>query len=217
MNITVMLPTRGRPAHLREAVGTLVRTAYRPDTIEILFRTDDDDRAVLNDYVGCGVSVREFRGVRHGYGAMHLYYNELASAAYGRLLLLWNDDTEMLTKNWDRALIECADASKIPLVQFIRRSGIPKIDDTLPVIDRRVIEAIGHVSLHCYCDTWLSRVAEGAGLRVFREDIVFHHHRLDDATQQDNAAAVHGGEGHRRWFEMDAERAADVQKLKALT
>lgn len=210
IEISVLLPTRGRFDRLPRALGSLHVLAADTSRIEYLLRTDVDQPSVA----AFGFDVpphTELRGERWGYGRMHDYYGELAAAAQGRLLFVWNDDTEMLTPRWDELLL--AEAEK-PLVQFIRRDTCQTADDTFPVVDRRIYEAVGRLSAHCYVDTWLSHVSRDAGVRHFRNDIVFHHHRLDDQTQRDNLAALQGE--HQRFGQLLEERAADAQKIREL-
>lgn len=214
--ISVLLPTRTRYEPLQRAVSTLFDLAADPESIELLLRTDDDTPTALSKIAIPDVwrkTCQEWRGSRLGYGRMHDYYNGLAERAQGKLLFVWNDDTEMLTQGWDRLLLQSI--GETPLVHFIHRDINQETDDTFPVVDRRIFEALGHLSLHCYVDTWLSRVSLAAGLRHMRRDVVFHHHRFNDQVQLDNSRALASGHGHDRWQTMEAERAADVATLKA--
>ena len=212
--ISVLLPTRKRLDHLRESVSSLVSTAADPASLEYLFYTDEDDSTVLFALPDLrGADKGELRGARLGYENMHVYYNTLASRARGKLLFIWNDDTRMLTPRWDALLLDKAER---PLVQCIRRDTGAVADDTFPVVDRRIFAAVGHLALHCYVDSWLGRVATAAGVQLLRNDIVFHHHRLSDQVQDDNSRAVNGPEGHAKFFTMDAQRAEDVRRIRAM-
>lgn len=219
--ISVLLPTRKRPNGLRAAVTTLMDLASRPEQVEYVFATDTDDASVfeiLKTNVGSIFAegqAHEMRTERLGYHRMHDYYNELAARAKGELLFIWNDDTEMQTKGWDELLLAAIEPKR-PLVQFMRRNSYDKADETFPVVDRRIFEAVGHLANHCYVDLWLGRVSAAAGVMHLRNDVVFHHHRWTDGVQDDNSRAVNGPEGHGKWFTMDAERAADAQKITEL-
>lgn len=216
IRISVLLPTRGRPNGMRNALHTLHALASRPETIEYVLRTDDDDLSdsEIMSYAG-GLRLRRFRGKRLGYARMHDYYNGLARQARGDVLLNWNDDAEMVTPNWDHLITVGVDPKK-PIVQFIRRDTLETADDTFPFTDRRIFQAVGRLSGHCNCDTWLSYVARDAGVRVFRNDIVFHHHRLDDQLMIDNQAAVKIEHPKFDLPEMVAERAIDTKKITQL-
>ena len=209
IDISILIPTRGRYGRLQKAVLTVRDLAAKPDRVEFLIRTDDD-QPKATDFLT--VPVRELRGPRWGYGRMQDYYTELARAAEGRLLFVWNDDTEMLTPKWDELLLQVEQ----PVVQFIRRDTCTTADDTFPIVERRIFEALGHMARHCYVDTWLSHVSLEAGVRHFRDDIVFHHHRLTDKTQDENVAALREGQHHERFGQMGAERTEDANKIKGL-
>lgn len=208
VEISVLLPTRGRFQRLHRAIGSLYESALDTARIEVLLRTDDDQPHAATFFET--PRFIELRGPRWGYGAMDRYYNELAAAAQGRLLFVWNDDTEMLTPKWDELLLTVTE----PRVQFIRRDVCQTADDTFPVVDRRIYESVGRLSGHCYVDTWLSHVSRDAGVRYFRNDIVFHHHRLNDQTQTDNVAALQGE--HERFGQLLDERAKDAAKIREL-
>jgi hypothetical protein len=210
--ISVLLPTRGRPSGLHAALTTLLEHAAHPEDLEVLVRGDDDDRASVRPSAAAyfGSASLSF-GARLGYARMHDYYNELAARARGRLLFVWNDDTEMLTPRWDEMLLA---AATTPLVQFMRVEHKGVADTTFPVVDRRIFEAVGRLANHCYVDTWLDRVSAAAGVQHLRNDIVFRHHRLSDQTAQDNRDAI--SQEHARWFALDDERAADAAKIKEL-
>lgn len=180
--ISVLLPTRGRHDPCRRSVLALRHLAARPEEIEVLIRHDDDDPpppfSHEGDEAGAFADFRVFSGPRYGYGGMHRYYNELGAAARGAWLLVWNDDTDMLTPGWDLLL----GAAPPFCVQFPRRDCTETTDFTFPVLGRPVYEAIGHVATNGYCDAWLSDVTCFAGVAVLRDDIVFHHHRIEDDT-----------------------------------
>lgn len=211
MNISVLLPTRGRYAGMCAAVETLFQLAAAPTKIEFLIRADFDDSAYYNLVIPSAWNFYLASGPRLGYANMHGYYNELAEMARGKLLFVWNDDTEMLTQGWDEMLLKFAHT---PVVQFVRVENKGQADTTFPVIDRRIFETVGRLSAHCYVDTWLDKVSAMAGVQVLRNDIVIRHHRLNDQTASDNRAAINNE--HARWFGMDAERARDAEKVKEL-
>ena len=122
MLVSILLPTRGRSEDengmLIESVKSLVDTANSLDNFEILVRFDDDDIKSINffkKYVSKNfskVDIKVFTGFRWGYKQNHKYYNELATAAIGDMLWLWNDDIEMGSDDWDITLKEASDDGK---------------------------------------------------------------------------------------------------------
>lgn len=180
--ISVLCPTRGRPVHLRQSIESLRRLAIEPSEIEVLLRFDEDDRSLpewvsLDESAG-GICCKSIIGPRWGYKRMHDYYNQLASLAVGKLIFIWNDDTDMLTSGWDLMLRRSDD-----LVQFLRRDILEVADTTVFVLARKVYDAVGHISLNAHCDEWWRLICEDVpGAAVFRNDIVFTHWRLNDLT-----------------------------------
>lgn len=212
--ISVLLPTRGRWDPCRRSVLALRQLAERPRDIEVLLRHDDDDPpppfSKDEDEAGAFCAFRIFGGLRHGYGGMHHYYNELARAARGDWLLIWNDDTDMLTPGWDARLLEAPPFC----VQFPRRDITETTDFTFPVLGRPIYEVLGHVATNGYCDAWLSDVTCYASVAVLRDDIVFHHHRLDDETMRGQHA-----EGPAEWarfasIDEGASRRAAMEAIR---
>lgn len=221
--VSVLLPTRCRPNGLKLAVESLVRTAAHPDRMEILLATDDDDleakHFVENICIltnpGVNIEVREWRGPRRGYARVYQHYNEMAVAAAGKHVLLWNDDTEMLTPEWDAALTRYDGG--LPYVQFLRRDIYAIADTTFPFIDKRIVDALGGISRHMYTDTWIGEVAELAYVRMFRNDVVFTHHwPQQDAVFKEGLEAVRQSGQHEVFKMMKAEKEDDANKIRAL-
>ena len=221
--ISILLPTRGRLVPLDDSLTSLRDLAADPDSLEVVARYDDDDPATGDALPSI---LRQWKapiilgGERWGYKRGHDYYNQVAAAATGDLLMLWNDDAIMLTRHWDVLLREALPFS----VQFLRRDIFEQADITFPVIGRPVHRALGHLSLNAHVDLWLGEISfgdgeihdgrPGAGIGRFRNDIEIHHYRLNDQTSidRDQNYDLSG-------FSSDAMRAAreeDVRRLLAM-
>src|SRR4051794_19943625 len=102
--ISVLLPSRGRPASLVKSAMSLLDRATHSDRVEILVAADPDDlgtHAVAEDMgLDCWVAPERF-----GYGQLQRYFNRLAETAVGDWLFPFNDDAAMTTPGWD-VLIE---------------------------------------------------------------------------------------------------------------
>lgn len=211
--VSMLLPARGRPDHLAASVGSLFALAKSPDEVEVLARLDDDDPDLEREVqvLSAHRNVRVFRGPRLGYAGMHEMYNRLAQIGRGEWLFLWNDDIEMLTGGWDALVREAPPYS----VQFVRRDTTPTTDYTLPVLGRPLFEVLGHISKNAYCDAWISDVSGFAGTSVIRDDVVFRHHRLSDATMHGQSVS---GPGEWAKFKTDEQRQwrrDDMEKIMA--
>lgn len=213
VNISMLLPARGRPDNLKASVESVFALAKKPDEVEVVVRLDDDDPHLDREIqiLRAHDRVRIFRGPRLGYHNMHTMYNKLAELSRGEWLFMWNDDIEMVTKDWDVLTRE----SPLYAVQFVRRDVTPTSDYTLPIIGKPLFDVLGHISENAYCDAWISDVSAFAGTSVVRDDIVFKHHRLDDATMYGQSV-----NGPAAWAKFTTEeqrqmRRDDMEKIMA--
>lgn len=167
--ISVMIPARGRPEKLAAAVESLLSTAKHPNAIEVLVRVDDDEKQILQAPRTTIVS-----GPCHGYQNLFKYYNELASQSKGDWLLIWNDDAEMQSADWDEKIRACESGKILNLTgQF----------NTFPVVHRSVYESLGHISLQAHCDTWLQQVSRSAKIEVDLPLQIKHESRDQKGTK----------------------------------
>lgn len=212
--ISMLLPARGRPKNLKESIDSVFDLAALPGRVEVLVRLDDCDPCLQDELEILGKypreSVRVFQGKRLGYSRMHEYYNKLAELATGDWLFLWNDDITMRSSYWDQLLCNAPLFS----VQFPRRDIVATTDYTLPVVGRPVYDALGHLSVNAFCDAWISDYSAFAGTSIIRDDIVFHHYRLNDATLNEQA------DGGKEWHKFTSDdqmkmRRADMDAVIA--
>lgn len=104
--ITVLIPSRGRPDQLVEAVHSLRFTAYAPSQLDIRIGADSDDLQTIGVARSMGIQVAVFQE-RHGYAQIWKYFNGLIPDVYvGEWTLLFNDDARMKTLGWDDELRE---------------------------------------------------------------------------------------------------------------
>lgn len=201
--ISVLLPSRGRPAALRRTVCLLLGLADDPDGVEVLVGADADDPetiAVARD-LGLTAWVAE---TRLGYDQLHRYVNQLAMMASGTWLMLWNDDALMTTASWDTVVRRQA-----PGVLW------PKHNDQLecnifPVWPRSWTDAIGHVSLSPQCDSWMQEIGAAVG-RQWVIDVSVSHETVRLTGEQPDQTfldAQPGAERRTEEFGMPLYRLA---------
>lgn len=208
--ISILLPARGRSEGFMRCLYSLICHAAEPKQLEVLVRVDDDDQTGYPETISAIARYEITRGPRLGYAKVYLHYNELARAARGDWMISWNDDVEMLTPRWDELVRQAPPHS----VQFLRRDILETADTTFPCTGRSVFEAMGHLSLQTHADDWVGRVAEGAGVAVKRDDIVFHHYRLDDQTSRDRDKSGYDVAGFHA-SRMVALRDEDIKRVRA--
>lgn len=188
--VSVLLPTRGRPEKLAKSIDSLVSLAENPQGIEILLKVDDDDLPTL-------AAVQEMSLLfplqvmasprRNGYADMHHWYNQLAAAAQGDWLLLWNDDAIVETEKWDR----CLALSYLAPHQW---HGVPDVACLVPTIKndpgctaffflrRKVVQLLGRLSAIPHCDTWAASMMQSIHSLLFMPRITVAHQQERDTV-----------------------------------
>lgn len=144
--ISVMIPTRGRPALCLESASSMIQLAERPDDVEIVLRRDVDDGATY----GAIPQSRWIVGPPMGYTGLHTYYYECAALSRGEWLVVWNDDSTMLTPQWD-AELRRGDPRAV-WISFAHKH--------FPAISRRWYEVTGRIAASAHVDTYVAHVAE---------------------------------------------------------
>ncbi|MDA8705508.1 glycosyltransferase family 2 protein [Litoricolaceae bacterium] len=102
--ISLLLPTRGRPHRLKCFVNSLLNTADNIDMIELVIYLDTDDicHDQISEYLDTlAINCVVISDSRTDMGSM---LNKCFRASSGRLIGLVNDDVEIQTANWDRRI-----------------------------------------------------------------------------------------------------------------
>lgn len=225
--LSVLLPTRGRPEKLKAAVASCFDTADDPANVEVRIRVDDDDEAT----VGTAFALeREYglhrvrvgsKGPRgNGYLDIHLWLGELAKAACGDWLLLFNDDATFSQKGWDTVLLNAViptwHAAPHDVTMLIAETNGYAPSNEFVLIRRKTYEILGHVCGSCYGDNWLLSVMGAVHSASRVSGIKISHPRNEPGMEygtRDLPTPYWPGEGS--FISAGAIHAmqADVQKL----
>lgn len=180
--ISILLPTRGRTTQLERSVMSLINLADDPTGIQWLLGFDTDDQPSF-DYFQTNVASRiSESGGRYtclgfeplGYHRLNEYVNRLAHASTGEWMVFWNDDAVMQTQGWDTVI--ASHTGRFCLQAFDTHKKHPY--SIFPIVPRKWLEIIGHLSLHQLNDAWLSQIAWLLDIMV-RIDVVVDHERYD--------------------------------------
>lgn len=172
---------------MRASIASVARA-----DVEILIRVDEDDPR-LGEYLQfCTPLI----GASHGYGGLHVYYNQLAERAKGDWLLLWNDDCIMETKEWTD-IVHLYDGKMVVLNPATNHDNWTIDMNVFPIVPRKMVELMGHFSLSTHNDSWVEDVARRAGIMV-RVPIRILHDRADLTGNNDDAVFA------ARRYETDA-------------
>lgn len=173
--VGVMIPTRGRVALLRECLDSLNNTVRFPENAEILLKVDEDDEptieALRRYHRNSDIDLRYVVTPRYsGYGSLHHFYNMLAGISRASHVMVFNDDCEMLTEEWDDYYEQYRDTGFVIGSRTLVSADSPAgrehggefaIFDTgpdgyngHPAINRELIQHLGTISWHPMVDDW---------------------------------------------------------------
>lgn len=162
VELSVLLPTRGRTQMLKESIMSLLDLAKFPDQIELLLMFDDDDQKsfdwfqtnIAPQIEQSGSSFRVWQTPRLGYEYLHKYVNFLASQAQAPWLMFWNDDAKMLTKEWDKEITSVKDFC---VLRMPTHNEHPYA--IFPILPAEWYNIFGYLSCHQLSDAWISQIA----------------------------------------------------------
>ncbi len=203
IDISILLPTRGRTDALAKSIFSLIDLADQADRLQILVGFDDDDQDSIAYFkqniarkinaTGARYQALEFKPM--GYIRLNEYVNALAQQATGHWLMFWNDDAVMETSGWDRS---------ISAVDRFRVLRMPTHNEhpyaIFPIVPRGWLEVFGYLSPHQISDAWISQMAymmgimENVDIKVTHErhDLTGHNH--DDTFK--NRVMLEGNPNH---------------------
>ncbi len=182
-DISLVLPTRGRPRQAEFALREIRRHAARPERLEVVLYADDDDPE-SHDIDAGGIADVRIIGSRAPMGEITRRCYEATSAP---VLVLINDDIVFQTPGWDERLLDT-------FAQWPDGIGLVWGNDLCgggplhPSMTRRQCELLGGVcppEYHReYIDTHLWDVFRelaklGVERRVYLEDVIVEHRHPD--------------------------------------
>lgn len=188
MDISILLPTRGRADMLMRSLSSLRDLATDFSSIEILFGMDKDDIVGLEFFLNRVIPWIEQYQISHkivlfepmGYHNLHHYVNGLAEQSLGQWLFFWNDDAIMKTQGWDSYIR--AKTGEFKLLSVITHNEHPY--SIFPILPRQWYEILGHISQHSLNDAWVSNIAYP--LDIFERIPVYCDHERHDLTGTNN-------------------------------
>ena len=223
IDITILLPTRGRRESLRESLFTLARLAQKPQNIEMLLAFDQDDHISADWFLthvaptldDLDVKWTVYSYPRMGYIRLNEYVNSLARRSKGRWLMFWGDDAVMNTQDWDQRICE---VESFRVLRMPTHRSHPYA--IFPIVPRAWIDVLGYMSGHQLTDSYVSQIAYMLDI-MHNIDVDVTHDRFDltgnnnDETYQ-NRPMLEGNPTDPRDFNHQnyrERRLADAEKL----
>lgn len=218
--ISILVPSRGRPAQFIRMANSARRTATHDRSVEVVVYLDDDD-PTAGSYYGQDITLR---GPRVMLSEM---WNECAKAARGDILMHCGDDIVFKTEGWDVVIRDTfnASADKILLVHGDDCSPNTDALATHGFIHRRWYETLGYFVPPLFSsdwnDVWLTEVADMIGRRVKVPIVTEHMHYTFGKAERDQTHADREERGARDgvvelFKKTKPERISDAEKLKAV-
>jgi len=211
MNISILIPTRGKPELLIKNIQCIFQNAECPEEVEVIIRADFDDYT-LPVLLGCEKIFKNNISIiigRHfnGYRDIQIFFEECAKLASGKLMMLYNDDFKMLTDKFDSLLI----ASAKGIAPITPR--ICKLDDgsgshyswSCVTIPRDLYSKIGEIcpGQNPVCDRAWESVSKHCGLVARAEVTIQHNYVKPEKENLDRTFFLSEKQKNRpKWIEM---------------
>jgi len=208
--ILIVMPTRGRPGRLVEAVASIFNNSS--GKADILICYDDDDVTRMDPYPIPVVLQPYFHvmtvvGPRRSFvewvniGVM-AHVNDYDWVAWGA------DDVVFKTPEWDQLVL----GVKVPGAVAYGRDGIHNRNwPTHPFVDAVIPRALGyliHPALkHYYADNWLADVSQHLNSAVYLEELFTEHNHPTMAKCKTDQTY---DEAMASWWERDKKAYSDV-------
>ena len=116
MNISILLPSRGRPDSAKSAINKLFALAAQPEQVEVIIRTDNDDPKVARYQALTSDNIKVIVGESHGYVGIWRYFEECYNVSRGQVVVDYIDDAEMETPGWDSLYLSAAKSNPLAAI-----------------------------------------------------------------------------------------------------
>lgn len=196
-DITLVIPTRGRPKNINRLVESLNHTTKTPSKLEVVFRVDDDDDKGLKTVIN---TRKEFSCIiivdKRNPMMSNLWDDSFPYTTAARTMMC-ADDVVFRSQGWDQAV---QDAMPDPMRQlhFCYGNDLNQRRNlaTLPIMSRAWIRQVGYFVPRGYsrdwCDTHLHAIAKrlsdlGVNCITYLEHVIFEHmhHSIGKAKLDD--------------------------------
>jgi len=192
--ISIICPTRARPAMFQRLLDSLEDTTDNLGGVEVITYFDQDDGATLSAGIKSACAIYAVVGPQLRTAPR---MNRMARLANGPVIFTMNDDVTFNTPHWDTIL-----HSKLPADGIHCAYPSDGYNDacSFPIVSKRWIEAVGYYHyphlIHNFCDAWICDIGNRVG-RSFQipEIVCEHHHPLCGKRESDANDARQQGEG----------------------
>jgi hypothetical protein len=219
--ISLLLPTRGRPALVRRLFESVAAMTARSERLEVILYVDEDD-AGSHDLDSRDFKVVRIIGPRLSMGE---YNSACLQRARGDILILANDDMVIRTRAWDDKVVamHAGFADGIYLAypnDLFKNSRLA----TFPILSRRCCEVLGDPYPSAYRGAFIDahlfdlfkRLQHAGYDRIrYMQDVVFEHlHYRSGKAEYDETYRKRGRfEDDFTFIAMAQVRSRDAKRL----
>jgi glycosyltransferase involved in cell wall biosynthesis len=182
VEISLLLPTRGRAALVQRLFDSLVQTTADLRHLEVVLCIDEDDSESREI---CRRELSLIKIVGAPGRTMGKMNRDCYESSHGRYVMLVNDDLIFRTPHWDRRVLETASrfADEIAIIygnDLDQGAAVP----TFPIVSRRVCELLGEICpsgyRHLHIESHLldifKQLARLGHKRIcYLDDVIFEH------------------------------------------
>lgn len=189
--VSMLVPSRKRFDLLKSLLSNILDTTYNIENIEILIKFDADDLDSINRIAELPFEKLKIKILisdrGQGYADLHTYVNELCSMAKGTFISIINDDMIINSNHWDKYIEKYK--NEICVLRPYCGGVTFDAQNLFPIVHKRIIDALGHFSLHSYNDCWMEKVAHYSDIQINlnQKDFEIIHNRWnnEDEVYQD--------------------------------
>ena len=173
--VSVIVPSRKRFDMLLVSLQSIHEMAADTSQLETIIRFDDDDGQSIKripELPFTKMNLRVIIGPRlRGYFDLNKFINECCGVSCGEFLFLFNDDSTIITKNWDKELEK--HKGQVVVLNPDTHDDAQQYN-TFPIISREIYDLVGHFSLQAHNDAWVSQVGKKLNIEKHINIEIFH-------------------------------------------
>ena len=180
-DLSLIVPTRNRPELLHQFLSSIMRSARRPERLEIILVVDDDATCDTTGFP----KLKIWQTIGPPGRTMGELNRAGYSASHGEHVMLLNDDVVVRTSGWDRTVLACFKRFPDPVaLVHVNDTLIRDYLCTFPILSRAYCELIGGI---CPADYERYRIDDhiedvfnilaslGVRRTVYLPDVIFEH------------------------------------------
>lgn len=200
--VSIILPTRKRVKDLHETLESILNNANLSNpNFEIILKVDYDDKETIeyinqtltNDHTNINIILNSRLD---GWLNLVDFIETMIDASKGRYIWNINDDSRILTSNWNDILENKLKEFKIyhPLIDWgpDLNGYIHSFREIFPIYPKKLKELWGYICPHNNIDSWLYFVGTKIEMHpwnipfmAYLDNLIISHHQIPDETSQD--------------------------------